>query len=168
VCVLIAVASKHGATYGVGAEIARVIADSGIQSDLCRVSDVAALDGYDAVVLGSAVYMGHWMPEATAFIERQIVELSKRPVWLFSSGPIGDPPKGTIDGRLLDRLLVDTGARDHQLFAGSIDPADLGLKEKVVTKVVRAPSGDYRDWATIEAWARTIAAELKAQAAVVQ
>lgn len=158
--VLIAVATKHGATYGVGAEIARVLSDAGVATHLARASEVACIEEYDAIVLGSAVYMGHWMAEGVEFIERHLVDFAKKPVWLFSSGPLGDPPKGTIDQRQLDRLLVDTGARDHQLFAGSIDPDDLGLKEKVVTKVVRAPSGDYRDWAAIEAWAKMIADEL--------
>lgn len=158
--VLIAVASKHGATQGIGAEIARVVRECGLEAELLSVDEVNGLDGRDAIVLGSAVYMGHWMPEAVAFVDRHLADLAKRPVWIFSSGPLGDPPKGTIDQAHLDRLLVDTGARDHQLFAGSIDPDDLGLKEKMVTKVVRTPTGDFRDWNAIEAWARTIAAEL--------
>lgn len=158
--VLIAVASKHGATYGMGAEIARVLHEAGLRAELARIGDPDGLDDYDAVVIGSAVYMGHWLPEAVAFIERHVVELANKPVWLFSSGPVGDPPKGSLDQGQLDRLLVDSGARGHEMFAGCIDPGDLTLKEKVVTSVVRAPSGDYRDWGAIEAWAKGIAAAL--------
>ena len=165
--VLIAVASKHGATQGIGAEIARVLREAGVEADLRQIGEPIGLDGYDAVVLGSAVYMGRWLGDATSFVEEHGQALRDRPVWLFSSGPLGEPPKGSIEQRHLDQLMADTGARGHRLFSGSIDPDDLGFKERVVTKVVGAPSGDFRDWDAIGAWAREIAAALRGEASPV-
>jgi menaquinone-dependent protoporphyrinogen oxidase len=61
------------------------------------VQDVGAIDGYDAVVLGSAVYLGNWMKPAKEFAVREAAALAAVPVWLFSSGPIGSPPEDPAD-----------------------------------------------------------------------
>ena len=95
--VLVTAASKHGAT----AEIAQAIGDQLIKSDIDAVvmpiGDVGAIEEYDAVVLGSAVYAGQWLPPAKDFVRAHAGEMATRPVWLFSSGPIGDPPKPEDD-----------------------------------------------------------------------
>lgn len=83
---------------------------------------------------------------------------------MFSSGPLGlenpqpegDPP-GTAE------LIQMTGARGHRTFAGKLDTGDLGLGERLITKVVHPPSGDFRDWKAIRGWAAEIARELHAQ-----
>lgn len=162
---LVAVASKHGATLGIAGEISRVLGASGVDAKLSRIGESVELDEYDAVVLGSAVYRGHWMPEALKFVAEHVDSLAARPVWLFSSGPVGDPPKGSVDEQQLERIATDTGARGHRIFGGSIDPDDLDMKERVLTKVVRVPSGDFRDWSEIRTWAEEIARSLQAEAA---
>jgi menaquinone-dependent protoporphyrinogen oxidase len=106
------------------------------------------------------VYVGHWLDAAKALVERVGHELNDRPVWLFSSGPIGDPPKPEEDPADLPEIMAATGARGHRLFAGLVDKSRLGLGEKVILKAVRAPEGDYRPWDEIRAWADEIAGEL--------
>ena len=86
--------------------------------------------------------------------------LSRIPVWLFSSGPVGDPPKPAdecVDAAPLAKLI---GAREHRLFAGDVDRKRLGFGERLIVAVVRAPDGDFRPWPEIEAWANEIAAAL--------
>jgi menaquinone-dependent protoporphyrinogen oxidase len=158
--VLIAVASRHQATTGIAAAVADELYRAGHAVDLRPVEEVADLDGVDAVVLGSAIYMGRWLQGARDFAERHRDELACRPLWLFSSGPLGDESKPMIDPEQLVDALSGLAVRDHQLFAGRLDRADLGLGERLVVGMVRAPEGDYRDWDAIRAWAGEVAAAL--------
>jgi len=91
--VLVTVASKHGATMQIAEAIGRALAKADIGAEVVAPDEVRSLKGYDAVILGSAVYAGRWLDEAKRFVEREAPALAERPVWLFSSGPIGDPPK---------------------------------------------------------------------------
>src|SRR6266566_4086424 len=90
---LVAVATQHGATREIADMIGATIAARGIETDIREVEKVTAVDGYDGVVVGSAVYMGNWIKSARTFVEGNADELAARPTWMFSSGPIGDPPK---------------------------------------------------------------------------
>jgi len=87
--VLVAVASKHGATQEIAEAIGRVLAERGVGADVMRVDDVTDATGYEAVVLGSAVYMGNWLEPARRFVEDHADELAAQPTWLFSSGRPG-------------------------------------------------------------------------------
>jgi menaquinone-dependent protoporphyrinogen oxidase len=82
------------------------------------------------------------------------------PVWIFSSGPIGEPPKPEEDPIDIEGVRELTGARDHQVFAGKLDRATLGFAERAITLALRSPEGDFRDWPSIEAWSDSIAGSL--------
>lgn len=159
--VLISVASKHGATDGIGRAIADRLRAEHIEVDVIPPVADPGLDNYDAFVFGSAVYMGRWMSEARDLVSTSVQLLSKRPVWLFSSGPITDKadPADSADG---DQLLATIHAREHKLFAGRLDKDGLGWTERAIVRMVNSPWGDYRPWAEIEAWAESIAKELNA------
>jgi menaquinone-dependent protoporphyrinogen oxidase len=159
--VLVIAASRHGATSGIAETIAWRLARAGLDTRSADAVEIRSLAGWDAVVLGSAVYMGRWLPSARAIVDDLGEELRRRPVWLFSSGPVGDPPEP--DGeRAFDPadLMAATGARDHMLFAGRLDRDRLGLAERAVARAVRAAPGDFRDWDAVAAWADRIAADL--------
>ena len=160
--VLVSAASRHGATADIAKAIGETLEAAGLEVAVLPPDTVTSLAGFDAVVLGSGVYVGHWMEPAKALVERFGGELSSRPVWLFSSGPIGDPPKPEEDPVDLPELMEATGARGHRLFSGLVDKSRLGLGEKVILAAVRAPEGDYRPWDEIRAWADEIAAALTA------
>jgi menaquinone-dependent protoporphyrinogen oxidase len=160
--ILVSAASKHGATADIARAIGDTLAEAGHEAVVLPPDAVTSLAGYDAVVIGSGLYVGHWMDAARALVERVGDELAGRPVWLFSSGPVGDPPKPEEDPVDLPQLIAATGARGHRLFAGLVDKGRLGLGEKVILAAVRAPEGDFRPWDDIRAWAREIAAELAA------
>jgi menaquinone-dependent protoporphyrinogen oxidase len=110
--VLVTAASKHGATAEIGAVIGRVLETQGLEVDVLAPDQVKKVETYDAVVLGSGVYAGHWLQPAKAFVERHEAALRERPLFLFSSGPVGAPPKATDEPAEAKRIDVETGAID--------------------------------------------------------
>jgi menaquinone-dependent protoporphyrinogen oxidase len=160
---LVTVASKHGATREIAEEIGGTLrACLGVEAEVevLPVADVGGASGYDAVVLGSAVYMGHWLTSATDFVHHHRGELVAMPVYLFSSGPVGSPLRPEQDPLELGTLRRLIRAREHRLFAGRIDRHRLGLAERALIAALHVPDGDYRDWQDIRSWARHIAATL--------
>ncbi|MDQ3855585.1 MAG: flavodoxin domain-containing protein, partial [Chloroflexota bacterium] len=163
--VLVAVASKHGSTREIAEVIAEELRTQGLEVDLRDAGQVDALEGYDAVVLGSGIYAGSWLPEAKHFADQHRGALTGLPVWLFSSGPLGAPePKPHDDPAKLAAPMGDVPIREHRVFVGKLDPADLSFGERLIARVVHAPSGDFRDWEDVSGWARRVAAELQATA----
>jgi menaquinone-dependent protoporphyrinogen oxidase len=159
--VLVAVASKHGSTYGIAEAIADELRKAGLAVDLRQVDEVATLAPYDALVFGNAIYAGSWLPEAKRFSERFHADLATLPLWLWSSGPLGTlDPQPHHDPQHLAAPLGDIPVRDHRIFEGRLDREHLGFAERMIAKVVKAPDGDFRPWNTIRAWAREIAAAL--------
>ena len=155
--VLVSTASKHGATGEIGARIGSVLGERGHEVDVRCPSEVQTVERYDVIVLGSAVYAGHWQKEARELARREGELLSHRPVWLFSSGPVGDPPQPEelpTDG---EEIRAAVGALEHHLFTGRIDKAALSLPERAVVRALHVAEGDYRDWDDVELWAATIA-----------
>ncbi len=164
--ILVTYASRHGSTRGIAERIAGELERSGAEVDLHPIQDVELLTTYDAVVLGSAVYFGSWLKPAVEFARRHRADLAQRPVWVFSSGPVGDavlpPPRETAE------LQDVIHPRDHRVFAGALDAGQLRLSERLITKVVHAPATDSRNWAEITTWANGIAAELIESPAVLR
>jgi menaquinone-dependent protoporphyrinogen oxidase len=115
---------------------------------------------YDAVVLGSAVYVGRWLEPAGDWAAAWAGVLRERPVWLFSSGPIGAPPFPPDEPHDVVPLSRMTGARGHATFPGRLDKALLGFGERAMVTAMRAPLGDFRDWAAVSRWADEIATDL--------
>lgn len=165
--VLVAYASKHGATKEIAEAVAAVLRGRRFAVDIRAAEDVDDLRGYDAVVLGSAVYAGQWMHEAKKFLADYDEALQARPVWLFSSGPVGDPPKPAQPSHESDTFMQMSGALEHRIFSGRLERSGLSRAERAVVAVVRAKEGDFRDWRAVDRWAREIADELQARSTYV-
>ena len=163
--VLVTAASKHGSTAAIAEVIARRLSAARFEVTLTSPDKVEAVEPYDAIVLGSAVYAGRWIESARRFAEGASDVLAAKPVWLFSSGPVGDPPQPIEESPDGTKLAATLAARQHRVFAGKLDRSDLGLIERAVVGAVRAPDGDFRAWDEIEAWADSIAEDLAAVAA---
>ncbi len=170
--ILVTYASKHGATRGIAERIADSLRAAGLQAEVCSVRDAVGLERYDAFVVGSAVYAFHWRKGAVAFVRRNRELLASRPVWLFSSGPLGtkatdakgrDLREMTVP-REITELKAIIAPRDHQVFFGALSPMALSLAERLLRKLPAAramlPEGDFRDWAEIEDWSANIARDL--------
>jgi menaquinone-dependent protoporphyrinogen oxidase len=166
--VLVAYATKYGATKEIAEKIGEILREAGLPCDVLRADRVSDVDAYGAVVLGSAVYIGQWRKEAVSFMKALETALASRPVWLFSSGPPGegDPEELTDGWRLPGKLqpIVDRiEPRDVAVFHGAVDASKLNAIERWMLKNVGTPAGDYRDWEAISAWAAAIAEELSAE-----
>ncbi len=166
--VLVAHASKRGATAEIAQAIAEELARAGVDVDCRAAGEVGGIDSYDAVVLGSAVYMKRWRGDAKHFLRRYADELATRPFWVFSSGPVGDPgdapdPSWLEPPRILERAQ-ELGARDHVVFGGRVPAEPRGPIERAMVKNTPEQYRDRRDWEEIRAWARRVASELRAPA----
>ena len=155
--VLVSAATRYGATAEIGQAIGEVLGEHGLEPAVVPPERVGGLDGFDAVVVGSAVYAGHWLKPARELVERHAGALAGRPVWLFSSGPVGDPPKPEEDPVDVADLLAVTGAREHCVFAGKLVRKQLSFPERAIVSALRVPEGDFRDWTEIRQWAAGIA-----------
>jgi menaquinone-dependent protoporphyrinogen oxidase len=154
--VLVAYATKHGATRGIAQRIGRRLDALGMRVDVLNVDTVEDVTAYDAVVLGSAVYFGTWRHEATNFARKHRVQLAARPVWLFSSGPLAEP--SLEEPKVVRELRRHLDVRDHRVFPGALDASRLSLSERIVISAIKTEvkhdlTGDYRDWDEIDAWA---------------
>jgi menaquinone-dependent protoporphyrinogen oxidase len=169
--VLVAYATKYGATAEIAERIGQVLRQAGLQVDVLPADRVGDLGAYSAVVLGSAVYIGQWRKEAVKFLRANETVLAGKLVWLFSSGPPGegDPVELTQGWRFPGKLqpVADrVRPRDVAVFHGAVDVNKLNFFEKWMLNNVQSPAGDYRDWEAITAWATAIAGELREEVTV--
>lgn len=170
--VLVAYASQHGATAGIAERVAERLRAAGHDTELQTVTDADDPARFDACVVGSAVYIGHWRKEAVEFVRRHRPALAGRPTWLFSSGPLGDE---RLDDKGRDKreaavpeeipgLIADVRPRDHRVFFGALNPDDLPIIPRLMRFLPAGrrllAEGDFRDWADIEGWADGIAGQL--------
>ena len=164
--VLVVYATKYGATAEIAEKIAQVLREAGLRTDVLPTDRVSDLTPYQAVVLGSAVYIGKWRKEAVKFLQANEKALAERQVWLFSSGPTGegDPvelTKGWRFPKALQPIADRIRPRDIAVFHGNVNMKKLNFIEKWMIKNVKAPLGDFRDWEAITSWATAIAEVLK-------
>jgi menaquinone-dependent protoporphyrinogen oxidase len=165
--VLVAYGSKHGGTAAIAAAIGKVLAAQGCEIDVVPAREVDHPDAYDAVVLGSGVYVGRWQGDAMNVLKRHERTLASRPTWLFSSGPTGGTeaaeaivrrvqadPTGEPPVKEVAKRAERIGARGHATFGGWITPEMGGIFARWM------PRGDWRDFAVIERWAAGIAGAL--------
>ena len=164
--ILVAYASRLGSTRDIAEHIATRVQSRGAMAAALPVDVVYDLAPYDGFVIGSAVYAGHWLKEATRFVRGHNSTLSTVPVWLFSSGPVGRTATSVeaVAPHEVQELERAVGARDHRVFAGAfdrstVDGAESGMAERFVAKRF-VPEGDFRDWPQIDMWADEIANHL--------
>ena len=155
--VVVAAASRHGATAEIASAIREALRERGVPAVALPVEDVDTLEGYDAVVLGSAVYMGRWLEPARRFATEHAEELAARPTWLFSCGPVGEPAKPRAEDAVdVSGIEAATHPRAYRVFPGRIDRRSLGFAERAVVGALRVPDGDYRDWDAVAAFAQEV------------
>ena len=162
--VLVAYASRHGATKGIAARIAGRIADAGTAVDLRQVDAVESLDSYDAVVFGAPVY------DQSGRRGRPVVDqhrdvLAARPLWFFSVGSFGDTKRliGPLTHKEPKRIAEVRSVvqpREYRVFQGVIHKHQWPFWSRVLFRAFGGRFGDHRDWPVIEAWGNQIALAL--------
>lgn len=161
--VLVAYASRHGGTASLADEIGSALEDhldlAGLPAfvDVLPVGHVESVNRYDLVVVGSAVYLDRWLGSARRFVIHNATALAARPVWLYSSGPVGEAVSRERQPASLRYLMRLVGARGHRSFPGRLDRGSLRLLERVVVRLTNAPYRDDRDFAAARSWAAGIA-----------
>jgi menaquinone-dependent protoporphyrinogen oxidase len=164
--ILITVASRHGSTREIAEMLAQELRMADHSVDVRKIEEGPSIALYDAVIIGSAIYMGKWLPSAEQFVQDNRVRLGEVPIWLFSSGPLGrENPQPTGDPKQIDALMAGTRAHEHRVFVGKLDKHSLGVGERLIVRAVGASEGDFRDWAAIRSWARDIAGILRTEPA---
>jgi menaquinone-dependent protoporphyrinogen oxidase len=165
--VLVAYATKHGSTEAIATAIAERLNACGVPATSVEASRVPSLEPYDAVVLGSAVYARRWRAEARHFMRRHASELARKPFWVFSSGPVGDPandnPAWEEPAHTIAKAL-ELGARDHAVFGGALPAEPHGMMMRSMARNTPAEFRDRRDWDEIRTWTDAIADALRVPA----
>jgi menaquinone-dependent protoporphyrinogen oxidase len=163
-------ASEHGSTREIAERIGARIASHGHAVDVRAMSGAQSPEGYDAVVLGSAIHNQKWLPQATGFVHRNLDVLAARPVWLFSVGMPGAlrGPWRRLAMREEPKVIADfrdaVRPRDHRLFSGVVHRDDLPLAGRLVFRAMGCHYGDYRDWVQIDTWSDDLATQLTTEA----
>lgn len=158
---LVTYGSKMGGTAGLADMVAEALRERGVATHVEPAGTVGPPDGYDAVIVGGALYAGRWHRDARRFVKRHARDLQTRPVWLFSSGPLGDaqqkpdiPPV-----RQVARLATRIEARGHKTLGGRLPADPPGFMAGAMAKRM---AGDWRDRDEVDRWVATIVAELAA------
>jgi menaquinone-dependent protoporphyrinogen oxidase len=163
--ILVAYASRAGSTAGVAEAIGQTLAESGAQVEVRPMKDVKDLGPYRAVVAGSAIHGGKWLPEAMQFMQTHQAALAQKPfaaflVCMTLAMPGADKYREHVAGFLQPvRALVRPVSEG--LFAGALDISKIpsfGDRLKFRLSVVFGvwSEGDHRDWDAIRAWAESI------------
>jgi menaquinone-dependent protoporphyrinogen oxidase len=150
--VLVAYGSKRQGTAGIADVLAAELRKRGVRTDLVPAREVPTLDGYDAVVVGGALYAMRWHRDARHFVKRFTKQLRARPVFFFSSGPLDDSASGEDipPTRQVRRLMARVGAREHRTFGSRLLPDAKGFAAAAMTK---EHAGDWRDEDDERRWA---------------
>ena len=162
--ILVAYATKAGSTAEVAAEIGRVVeSKGGCKVDVHPVGKVKEVGGYDAVIIGSAIRAGKWLPEATKFVEKHRDALSQVPVAFFTVcltlSEDTEENRRTV-AAYLDPVREIVQPVDVGLFAGMMDSSKLSFLLRLMMKKMKSPEGDFRDWEAIRDWAGQVRARL--------
>ncbi|KAB1973348.1 flavodoxin domain-containing protein [Streptomyces triticiradicis] len=155
--VLVTYGTTNGSTAEIAEAVAGILRKGGLTVESCPARSVRSVVPYDAVVVGGGLYAGRWHKDARRFVRRHRDVLAQRPVWFFSSGPLGDSIAGRDVPPLrgVRRAMTRLDARGHITFGGCLKEGAKGRIAKMI--VSSGKGGDFRDFGAIEAWAQGIA-----------
>ncbi len=158
--VLVAYASKHGSTGGVADAIGKELCGRGLAADVALIRNAGDLGLYQGAVVGSAVYMGKWMPEAADFVKENRDILRRIPVAYFLVCITMAKPTEESRAETLSylepvlRSVPEIRPLGIGTFAGALAYSKLSWINKRILKAKGVPEGDFRDWNGIRTWAR--------------
>jgi menaquinone-dependent protoporphyrinogen oxidase len=162
--VLVAYATRAGSTAEVAQAVAQRLCAAGFDAEVRPVEDVKSLDGFDAVVLGSAIRYSAWLPEVLKFAASQRIALNALPLAIFTlhmQALDDNPAARETRAKYTQPLRALLTPRDEAFFAGKVDPATLSFFERLAVRMVKSPVGDKRDWGRIRDWADGLAQRLR-------
>jgi len=157
--VLVAYATRAGSTAEIAAAIGETLAARGLRVEVKPVKSQPALEGYAAVILGSAIRMGNWLPEMVKFKQANQAALAAMPTALFTVHMLNT---GEDETSRAAREAYATPVRallpnaENVYFEGAMDFSRLSLLDRFISRMVKAVEADHRDWEKIRAWAEAV------------
>ncbi len=154
--ILVAYASKAGSTGEVARAIGETLSAQGASVEVLQIKHVKDVSAYQAVIVGSAIRMGNWLPEAVNFVKTHQAELRQRPTAYFLvSGFLKDNTPEVVQkvSAFLDPVRAVMEPVSTGLFAGKMDYGKLSFLDRTIAKAVGSVEGDWRNWDAIRAWA---------------
>jgi menaquinone-dependent protoporphyrinogen oxidase len=160
--ILVTYGSTRGGTQGLAEMMAGDLRAQGFEVILLPPWRVRRLDGYDAVIVGGALYASRWHRAARRFVKRHAAEIRQRPAFFFSSGPLDDSASraGIPPVKGVKALIEKTGVREHITFGGRLRPDAKGFPASAMAKKL---AGDWRDDEQVKQWTRTITSQLRGE-----
>ena len=157
--VLIAYATKRGSTFEVAQAIGNILSKQGAEVDVNAVQEVRSLDGYCTVIIGSAIRMAAWLPDAVDFVKKYQQSLEETRTAIFTVRILNsdDTPESEKERQAYTKEINDIIApQSEAFFTGKVEPAELRFVERMLFKAVNSPEGDFRDWDYIRSWAKQV------------
>ncbi len=158
--ILVCYATRYGSTRGIATIIADELRDAGYEVTLSPASDAGDPAGYDAVIIGSPLYMGKWLADAREFVSRFRDSLRSRPVAVFSAGfTLREQTAGNLDaadGALASSVRPYLSPVSAGYFAGRLDPDHMTAADRAVIALAGTVPGDFRDPGEVKKWAGTL------------
>ena len=158
--ILITYASRAGSTIEIAQEIGRVLSQAGAKVDVLPVKAVRSVEDYQAVVVGSAIRIGQWLPEAVKFVTANRAALAGKRVAYFAVHGMNlgdDEASRAARQAYLEPVRKVLAPQMEACFGGVNDWNKVGFFDGLLGKMVKAPVGDFRDWTVIREWAADIA-----------
>ena len=157
--ILVTYATRAGSTAGVAEAIAQVLKKRGFLVTVKPIKENPEVKGYQAIIIGSAIRRGKWLPEAMKFLVANQLALRRVRVALFTVHILnrGDDAQSRLNREAyLDALRFLVQPVAHVFFPGKIDPERLSLIDRLLVRTVKAPVGDFRDWSKVRGWAEEV------------
>ena len=157
--ILVAYATRYGSTAEVAEAIGEELRRSGADVDVRPVSEVRDLSPYRAAVIGSPIYMGKWLPEPQVFIEKNQNHLRTIPVAYFAVGLTVTDRSPEILRKAeasMDAVRMLVNPVEVGIFPGRLESSGLSFTDRTIVKMIRATTGDFRDWGAVRAWAQAV------------
>ncbi len=162
--ILVTYASQGGSTAGVADAIARSLAEGGASVDVRKVTTVTNLEAYQAVVVGSAVHSGKWMPEAQQFVDRNQSALRRMPTAIFQVCMMMTSDNAQYRAMIpewMSTLRTQIHPAADGSFAGALfldkyPKFSYRLGLRIFLASIKKQPGDYRDWQAINTWAESL------------
>lgn len=156
---LVTYATRAGSTVDVAAAIGETLSTHGYAVDVKPVKESPPVAGYQVVIIGSAIRMGHWLPEAVNFVETHQETLHQLTTAFFTVHMmnLGDD-ETSRKNRLayLDPVREILVPQHEVFFAGKMDLAQLSFLDRLIAKAVKSTNADRRDWSAIRNWTNQI------------
>jgi len=157
--ILVTYSTRAGSTAEIAATIGQTLSQRGYSVDVLPVKKQPNPSDYDAVILGSPIRMGSWLPEVIAFIKENRTLLEQLPVAVFTVHMLNsgdDEESRTNRQAYLNAVREWISPAEEAFFLGKMDLAKLSFLDRFISNVMKAKDEDLRDWNTINAFAESV------------